>query len=646
MLVKKIHFSKKGTSTLIVLFLIALAVTASFITYTYVMGNVNDGDSNSSDGTNTGDTVPTADSPKKPDTLFASFKYSSPIVNYKIRFIDTSQSGSAPITQWTWNFGDGTTSNEQNPSHVYTAVGAVTVSLTVVDSNGRSSTTTKMIYVESLRGFRAPFILYSPTVEFSVSTANPAVLEQVTFEDKSSTAYGTIISWLWNFGDGTTSDQQNPTHAYANAGVKTVTLTVIDSNGVSGTVTKSINVEEVIQFASPTADFTVSSANPTVLQDVVFTDSSTAGSGVINQWLWSFGDGTTSSQQNPTHSYSTTGSKTITLTVTDTNGKSSTITKTITVQKAPSAEFTVSSVNPTLLQEVVFTDTSVAGSGVINSWQWNFGDGATSTEQNPTHSFSAIGVKTVTLTVTDTNGKTSTVTHELTVNDVIPPTASFTYAPTVPTVGESISFTCTTIPGSAYVNQFFWDFGDGTTSSEHNPTHTYSTAGVKTVTFTVTDANGKTSTTTQKIAVAGEIWSGTAWSASDMRATYGDSVSSPILEEGMTYRIQVAEMFCYNAPSNFAADAMYYTTDASNSWDWASYSTIEGGHSFLQIDGKDVNWGAFSNGATGHTYSINYVGQGRALSFQILDWIDGNYANNYCHLAVTIYLVGPESAPS
>ncbi|MCL5876297.1 MAG: PKD domain-containing protein [Candidatus Bathyarchaeota archaeon] len=640
----KIHPSKK-CSAISIIILIIIAGLSSFIAYTYVTGSVNDPGSNPADDTGI-DTTSNSGPNQQQTSLFASFSYTAPIVNYNIRFIDTSQAGSASITQWSWSFGDSATSTEQNPRHAYSTTGVKTVSLTVIDSDGKTSTTTKMIFVESLRGFTAPLMRLLPFADFSVSTTNPTVNQQVDFTDKSVSYFGEINSWLWSFGDGTTSIEQNPTHTYSTAGVKTVTLAVTDSLGIASAVTKTLSVAaEVIQIESPTAEFTVSSVNPTVLQEVTFTDTSITGSGVINQWLWSFGDESTSTQQNPTHAYTTTGVKTITLTVTDSNGKSSTTTKTITVEEAPIAEFTVSSVNPLVLQQVSFTDTSVAGSGAINNWLWDFGDGVTSTEQNPTHAYSTIGLKTVTLTVTDSNGKTSTVTHELTVNDYTSPTANFTYSPSIPLVGENVSFTCTTLHGSGWVNQFLWDFGDGTTSNEHHPTHVYSTPGLKTVTFTVTDEYGKTSIATQELTVIdlstkSLFWSGTAWSASDMRALYGSNVTSPVLEADKIYYIEVSEIFWYNASASLAADAMYYTTDGSNSWDWSNYHVAPDGHSFLQMDGKDINWGAFSNGATLHTYSIIYVGQGKALTFEIVDWMDGNYDNNYCHLPITIYSVG------
>lgn len=117
----------------------------------------------------------------------------------------------------------------------------------------------------------------------------------------------------------------------------------------------------------------------------------------------------------------------------------------------------------------------------------------------------------------------------------------------------------------------------------------------------------------------------------------GAEVTSPILLAGKTYRIVADEIWWYDYDKNLAADAQYYTTDGSDSWDWGNYFPAPGGHSFLQINNHDVNWGPFSNGDTGHTYTIYYVGEGAALTFKIVDWIDGNYTNNGCKIRVRIY---------
>ena len=117
----------------------------------------------------------------------------------------------------------------------------------------------------------------------------------------------------------------------------------------------------------------------------------------------------------------------------------------------------------------------------------------------------------------------------------------------------------------------------------------------------------------------------------------GVEVTSPILQDGKLYRIVADEVWWYNWDNNLAADAQYYTTNSSDSWDWGNHFPAPSGHSFLQIDGDDVDWGPFSNGITGHTYTIYYTGEGAALTFKIVDWMDENYTNNECKIRVRIY---------
>jgi len=119
----------------------------------------------------------------------------------------------------------------------------------------------------------------------------------------------------------------------------------------------------------------------------------------------------------------------------------------------------------------------------------------------------------------------------------------------------------------------------------------------------------------------------------------GLEVTSPVLAQGVRYRIVASDRWWYSKPDedNLAADAQYYTTNWTDSWNWADHLLAPDGHSFLQINQQDVNWGVFSNGDTGHTYTISYTGQGNAITFRIVDWKDGNYANNDCKLLVRIY---------
>lgn len=122
----------------------------------------------------------------------------------------------------------------------------------------------------------------------------------------------------------------------------------------------------------------------------------------------------------------------------------------------------------------------------------------------------------------------------------------------------------------------------------------------------------------------------------------GEEITSPVLESGELYRIVADENWWYNFTFNLAADAQYYTTDPTDSWEWGNSFPAPGGASFLQINGQNVAWGPFSNGQatippTGHTYTIYYTGGGAALTFRIVDWIDGDYVDNDCKIRVRIY---------
>jgi len=219
-----------------------------------------------------------------------------------VKFTDTS-TGSP--TSWFWNFGDDSKSFLQNPTHKYSKAGTYTVSLTVKNAAGRNSVTkTKYITVTA-----------KPVAAFSASPTSGKYPLKVKFTDKST---GTPTKWKWDFGDGTKSFHQNPTHKYSKAGKYTVTLKVTNAVGIN-TATKSKYITVTGTSQAPTADFWGWPLSGKAPLKVTFTETS---KGSPTSWKWDFGDGKYSTEKSPTHTYSSAGTYTVKLIATNEAGSS------------------------------------------------------------------------------------------------------------------------------------------------------------------------------------------------------------------------------------------------------------------------------------------------------------------------------------
>jgi PKD repeat protein len=347
----------------------------AYLSSTYI-GKMGAGRINAYDAVNTG--------PPPPPVAAFSGSPTSGDTPLTVNFTDES---TGSITSWSWTFGDGGSSTAQNPSHQYTSAGIYTVSLTVTGPGG-SDGETKTDYITVTDP------IPPPVAEFAGSPTSGEAPLTVNFTDQST---GQITSWSWTFGDGGTSTAQNPSHQYTSAGTFTVSLTVTGPGGSDGE-TKT-NYITVTGPPPPVAAFSGSPTSGCAPLTVGFTDEST---GDITSWSWTFGDGGTSTAQSPSHQYNSAGTYTVTLTVTGPGGSDSeTKTNYITVTGAPVAAFTGSPTSGDVPLTVSFTDQSTGGA---TSWSWTFGDGGTSTAQNPTHEYTAVGTYTVTLTATNACG--------------------------------------------------------------------------------------------------------------------------------------------------------------------------------------------------------------------------------------------------
>ncbi|MEM3627876.1 MAG: PKD domain-containing protein [Candidatus Bathyarchaeia archaeon] len=261
----------------------------------------------------------------------------------------------------------------------------------------------------------------------------------------------------------------------------------------------------------PFASFTFTPTYPEANQVVTFDASGSYDpDGQIVSYAWDFGDGTPIVVENdPTtyHTYTSFGDYIVRLTVTDDDGLTDEETAVVHVSQHPIAAFTFSPPDP-LVHEVVTFDASASSpdGGVIVSYTWDFGDGNITTVSEPiiTHAYEAWGKYTVTLNVTDSEGKWDTETKEITVENA--PVADFTWDPYLPQRGETVTFNASiSSPDGGVIISYAWDFGDGTPMIEENDpivTHVYAIAGDYLVTLNVTDSEGRWDTETKTIRVA------------------------------------------------------------------------------------------------------------------------------------------------
>ena len=323
----------------------------------------------------------------------------------------------------------------------------------------------------------------TPYTNFSGTPTSGAPGVSVAFTDRSEF---NATSWNWDFGDGTSSTSQNPTHIYSTSGGYTVTLSSTGDHGEEyETKTNYITVASSVT-GPPTADFSGTPLSAAPNDTITFTDYSTESP---SAWSWSFGDGNTSSTQNPTHSYSAVGLYTVTLSATNASGTDEEVkTNYITISAAPTADFSGTPTSGEAPLEVTFTDYSTESP---SAWSWNFGDGNTSSTQNPAHTYSSSGTYTVTLSATNFYGTDAEVkTNYITVDaaeSTNPPVADFSGTPLNGSAPLEVTFTdySTESPSS-----WAWNFGDGNTSSVSAPVHTYSANGNYTVTLSATNAFG------------------------------------------------------------------------------------------------------------------------------------------------------------
>ncbi len=350
-----------------------------------------------------------------------------------------------------WNFGDtlsgmANTSVLQNPTHIYTLAGTYNVSVTEVDSNGCADTTNTLVLAK-----------INPIAAF---TAQDACIDAqpIAFTNNSLNA----SSYLWQFGDGNSSNQANADNTYADTGSYTITLVALNDY-CSDTVNANVKI-----FGLPTADFSLL-ANTACGAPAVFplTNLSTQAA----SYLWDFGDNDTSTLINPSANYSTVGQFSITLTAVNEYGCTDTTSQPVIVYPKPDLQNVSISPNEGCQPLEVTFDVNGA---IAETFVWNFGEDSLNLSTSAaitTHTYLDTGSYAVSLSATSVDGCLDTLflSDAVTVYglpvanfDVFIDSAAYPYDGTV-------VFTNT----SQFANNYYWDFGDGNTSTETDPSHRF-----------------------------------------------------------------------------------------------------------------------------------------------------------------------------
>lgn len=383
--------------------------------------------------------------------------------------VDFQDQSSGNVNNYTWTFGNGNSSTKPDPEATYVNSGTYDVTLIVKNGN-QADTITKKNFIS---------VYEPPESGFKANPKQGCLPLNVSFQEEATTGNAPISKYIWGFGDGGSSNKANPNHRYRQQGSFSVSLIVKDSNGCEGVETKQnlIGTSQV-----PNADFNAQNVNACEAPAVVQFRSRSSGQRPLS-YQWNFGDGNTDTTANPSHAYQQNGNYDVQLIVTNARGCSDTITKQSLVTIQPfTGDFSIDQregcTKP--LTTFQFTDQSNPSP---TFQQWQFGDGSTSSDANPDKRYSSKGVYPITY-ISGFGSCRDTTRDTVRVQQINATITADTFNSC--DTALKVNFSSQT----SNVANLEWDFGDGTTSNQENPSHTYTKFGEYNVQFDATNPIG------------------------------------------------------------------------------------------------------------------------------------------------------------
>lgn len=370
----------------------------------------------------------------------------------------TTTNLSSGASSYAWTFGDGNSSTSTAPTHNYATSGSYTVSLTATSSNSCTDNMSRSVTIYSL-----------PAASFSAA----AVCEGTATSFTNSTS-GTN-TYVWNFGDGTSSSLASPSKTYTAYGRYDVILTATSSNGCVDADTNRVTINE-----QPVAAFTATTECSG--DSTSFTNNST---GTIFSHAWNFGNGNTSNSANPKALYTSGGNYNVSLSVSTAQGCNDRETVAVTVNSTPTAAYTVSDV--CLTDDAMFSDDGSTGNGaLIADREFIYGDGNNDFGRSSTYNYAAAGTYNSKMVVTTVNGCTDTASTDV----VIFPMPEISIAGNDTCEFDAVQFINNSSIASGSIAAYQWNFKDGNVSTTEAPSHSFDTLGIYNVELTATSDNG------------------------------------------------------------------------------------------------------------------------------------------------------------